>query len=223
MNDLKSFHEQVKRGDLPAMRAAIAEDRSLLDATNESGQSAFLLAKYYRQPEAADYLLSLDPKLDIFNACAAGRTAAVLAEIHRDPSLLNAHSTDGWTPLHLAAFFGHSDLANALIDRGADINAPSTNAMKNTPLHAAAAGANTPLVKLLLERGADPNARQEGGWTALHSAAQAGNREMVEMLIANGADLSARAVNNQAPLDLALVKGHRDVVALLEELGAKLQ
>ncbi len=223
MSDLKSFHEQVKRGDLPAMRAAIAEDRSLLDATNESGQSAFLLAKYYRQPEAAEYLLSLNPKLDIFNACAAGRVAAAVAEIDRDPSLMKAHSTDGWTPLHLAAFFGHADLANALLDRGADINAASTNAMNNTPLHAAAAGGNTPLVKLLLERGADPNARQEGGWTALHSAAQAGNREMVEVLLANGADVNARATNNQAALDLALMRGHHEVVALLEELGAKLQ
>jgi len=223
MTDLKSFHEQVKRGDLGAVRASMAQDASLLDAPNESGQTAFLLAKYYGQEEMAKYLLTLEPKLDVFNCCVAGRTSAVLEEIDRDPYVIHAHSSDGWTPLHLAAFFGQADLGSALLDRGADVNARSTNAMKNTPLHAAAAGGRTELVKLLLERGADVNAGQEGGFTALHSAAQAGNLEMVTVLVANGADVNARAGNHQSPLDLALTGGRAEVAALLEELGAKLK
>jgi ankyrin repeat protein len=223
MADEKSFHEQVKRGDLDAVRAALLKDPSLLDATNESGQNAFLLAKYYRQEHIAHYLLSLNPKLDVFNASVAGRTADVLRKIEEDPALLEAHSSDGWTPLHLAAFFGHPGLAHALLDRGAPVDALSTNAMRNTPLHAAAAGGNLALLQLLVKRGADINARQEGGWTALHSAAQSGNRPIVEFLLANGAEVHARAANNQSALDLALSKGHHEVAALLEELGAKLQ
>lgn len=223
MPDLKSFHEQVKRGDLDSVRSSLVEDASLLDAPNESGQTAFLLAKYYRQEDVATFLLGRGPKLDVFTACVAGRTSDVLEQINRVPSLLQAHSTDGWTPLHLAAFFGQLDLANALLDLGAPINARSTNSMNNTPLHAAAAGGRTQLVELLLKRGADPNATQESGWTALHSAAQSGNRDMVAALLANGADANARAANNQSPLDLALSHGHPEVAALLEELGAKLQ
>jgi len=223
MADVKTFQEQVKRGDLDAVRTALREDPSLLEAPNESGQSAFLLAKYYRQEPTAEYLLSLDPKLDMFEACAAGRTADVLRKIDADPKLLEAHSRDGWTPLHLAAFFGHPDLANALLDRGATVDARSTNAMQNTPLHAAAAGGKLALIELLAKRGADVNARQEGGWTALHSAAQTGNRAMVELLLANGADVQARAANNQCALDLALSRGHQEIAALLEELGATLR
>lgn len=216
MPDLNQFHEQVKHGDLAQVRSALTEDRSLLDATNASGQSAFLLAKYYHQDAVADYLLSLSPKLDVFNACVAGRIAAVLAEIDRDSSLLKSHSSDGWTPLHLAGFFGHTDLAACLIERGADVNARSTNGLNNTPLHAAAAGGHTQVVALLLENGADVNARQEGGWTALHAAAQSGNRPMVEVLLTSGADAGVRAANNQLPLDLALSRGHGDLAALLE-------
>jgi uncharacterized protein len=223
MPDLKSFHEQVKRGDLDSVRAAIAEDASLLDAPNESGQTAFLLAKYYRQEDVANFLLDRGPKLDVFTACIAGRTSDILEQINRDPSLLQAHSTDGWTPLHLAAFFGHRDLADALLDLGAPVNARATNAAKNTPLHAAAAGGHAQVVELLLKRGADPNVTQEGGFVALHSAAQSGNRDIVAALLANGADANVRAANNQSPLDLALSHGHHDVAALLEELGAKLQ
>lgn len=223
MTDVKNFQESVKKGDLGAVRAALSQDPALLDATNDAGQSAFLLAMYYRQRETADYLLSLGPKLDVFNACVAGDTKRVMEEVGSNPAVLQAQSSDGWTPLHLAAFFGQVELAKALIDAGANVDARSSNAMKNTPLHAAAAGAQTALVELLLKRGADPNATQEGGWTALHSAAQAGNREMVEVLLANGAHVNARAANNQSPLDLALSKGQQDVASLLEELGAKLQ
>jgi uncharacterized protein len=223
MADVKSFQEQVKRGDLNSVRATLAEEPALLDATNESGQSAFILAKYYRQEETAQYLLGLNPNLDMFGACVAGRISAVLAEIERDPALIDAHSPDGWTPLHVAAFFGYLDLTKALLDHGARVDARSTNAMKNTPLHAATAGGRLALVQLLAERGADVNARQEGGWTALHSAAQSGNPQIVEVLLAHGADINSRAANNQAALDLALSGGHQEVAALLEELGAKLR
>ena len=222
MTDLKSFQESVKKGDLPAVKAAVAEDPLLADIANEAGQTAYLLAKYYRQEETAAFLLEFRPDLDFFEACVAGQTAKVMSQIEETAGLLQAHNTDGWTPLHLAAFFGHAELAEALFDKGASIHARSTNAMKNTPLHAAAAGGKTDLVKLLLKQGADANARQEGGWTALHAAAQAGNRPMVETLIAGGADLQARAANNQAPLDLALLKGHGEIAALLEELGGTL-
>lgn len=223
MADVNAFQEQVKKGDLGGVQAALAEDPDLLNAENDSGQTALLLAKYYRQEKIADYLLSLNPVLDIFNAAAAGQVPMALQQIDRDPALLESHSGDGWTPLHLAAFFGHRELAEALLDRGAGVDSRSTNSMKNTPLHAAAAGTQTEVVKLLLQRGADANATQEGGWTALHSAAQAGNREMVEALVAHSANLNARAANEQSPLDLALMQGRQDVAELLEQLGARLR
>ncbi len=221
MTDLKSFQESVKKGDLSAVKAAVAEDPLLADTPNEAGQTAYLLAKYYRQEETAAFLLKFRPDLDFFEACVAGQTGKVMSEIAENGKLLQAHNTDGWTPLHLAAFFGHPALVEALLDKGAPVDTRSTNTMKNTPLHAAAAGGKTDAVGALLQRGADVNARQEGGWTALHAAAQSGNRPMVEALLANGAEIGARAANNQAPLDLALSKGHGEVAALLEELGRK--
>jgi uncharacterized protein len=223
IEDVKTFQEQVKKGDVDGVRAALTRNPALLNATNESGQSAFLLAKYYRQPEIANYLLSLQPRLSVFDASAAGETRVVLEQIDRDPELLEARSSDGWTPLHLAVFFGHPALASALLDRGAPIEARSTNAMRNTPLHAAAAGGDTASVKLLLERGADVNATQHAGWTALHSAAQNGNRELVETLLAHGAQVNLRAENNQSALDLALLHGRSEIASLFDQLGAKLQ
>src|SRR5579875_1212003 len=173
MRDLQSFHERVKSGDLAGVKEALRNDPDLLDAKNSHGQSAFLMAKYYRREQVAAYLLSLHPQLDFFSACAAGRTAEVLEQIDRDGTLLEARNPDGWSPLHLVAFFGHTELAKGLLNRGANVDGRSGNALQNTPLHAAAAGGSIDVMRLLLENGADVNARQQpGGWTALHTASR---------------------------------------------------
>lgn len=223
MADLKAFHESVKTGDVARVRALLAETPALLNEKNQTGQNATLLSKYYGQPDVTAYLLSLNPDLDVFTAAAVGNVDIVLKELTRDPALIGMHSSDGWTVLHLASFFGHRDLALRLIERGAEIDARSTNQMKNTPLHAAAAGRKPESARLLLDEGADANARQEGGWTALHAAAQNGDRDIVEMLVAHGADLQARADNHQSALDLALQRGREEIAELLEHLGANPQ
>ena len=222
MTDVRTFQDSVKKGDLEAVRQAIASEPELVNAPNDAGQGSFLLAKYYRQDAVADFLLSQGAKLSFYDQCVAGQRDHVMAQIDTNPALLESYSTDGWTPLHLAAFFGSQDLAQALIDKGAEIDSRSTNNMQNTPLHAAVAGRRAAMVKFLLSHKSDPNIRQAGGWTALQGAVQNGDREMVEALIAHGAHLNARADNNQCALDLALMRGHHEIAELLEGLGAKI-
>src|SRR5665213_2168375 len=130
MPDVRAFQDAVKKGDLDVVRSALAADPNLLDAANEAGQGAFLLAKYYRQDATAEFLLAQGAKLTFFDQCIAGQTAPVMAQIEATPALLEAHSTDGWTPLHLAAFFGAEELAEALLAKGAQIDARSTNNMQ---------------------------------------------------------------------------------------------
>jgi ankyrin repeat protein len=167
-------------------------------------------------------LVKANPSLEIFAACILGETDKVEQLTAGNRSLATALSDDGWTPLHLAAFFGHDATARALMNKGASVSARSTNAMNNMPIHAAAAGRHTEMVRFLIERGANVNAQQHGGWTALHAAAQTGNLDMAKVLVDAGAHVEIRADNQQRPLDLALTGGHQPVVEYLEANGAKL-
>ena len=169
-----------------------------------------------------DALVAADPTLAIFAASMLGDVAKLETLLTANRSLVTALSTDGWSPLHLASFFGKLDAARLLLNKGAVVTTRSNNAMNNHPLHAASAGGHVEIVKLLLEHGAAANAQQHGGWVALHAAAQHGNVPMAQVLVDNGADVGFRADNQQRPIDLALLKGNQGMVDFLESHGAEL-
>jgi uncharacterized protein len=212
----QQFFEAIRAGDREKVDALLNADAGLLVARDEKGLGAYIAAKYSGRNDIATMLLEKGVELDVFAACMAGAQERALGLIGQNRELATAYSHDGWTPLHLACFFGQPGIAAALIAQGADVRARSRNPMQNTPLHAAAAGRSKETVRALLEHGADVNARQEGGWTALHAASQNGDVEMVRLLIAGGADVQIRAENQQNALDLALTKGHQGVVEVLE-------
>jgi len=172
--------------------------------------------------EGVDALVEADPSLAIFAAAIQGDTVAIETLLAANRPLVSAVSSDGWTPLHLAAHFGKQEAVRLLLNKGAKADARSTNAMQNTPLHAAAAGSAAEVATLLLDHGASVNARQNGGWTPLHAAAQNGDIELARTLVEAGADVNARAENRQSPLDLALTRGKQAMAEWLEARGASL-
>jgi uncharacterized protein len=217
----KDFFDAIRAGDRDKVNAMLAADPTLLSAKDEKGNSAFVAAKYAHRSDIAVLLVELGIELDFFAATMAGAGDRVKQLIDAEPTLVTSYSHDGWTPLHLAAFFAQPSIVDALLANGADVNARARNATNNMPLHAATTGRNMAAVQALVEHGADVNARQEGGWTPLHSAALNGDVEMARFLISHGADVQARASNNQNALDLALTKGHQAMVNLLDESAAQ--
>lgn len=180
----------IEAGDAAGVRALLARDPAVAGARDAEGVSARMRARYRSDRAIMDELRSAGGELDVFEAASFGavdRLAALLV----DPELVRSFSADGFTPLHLAAFFGGADASELLLDGGADPDARGRGWMTGTPLHSAASGRHTEIVRLLLAAGADTNLRQSGGWSPLHAAAHNGDAVTAALLLAAGADPTA--------------------------------
>jgi ankyrin repeat protein len=163
--------------------------------------SALLDALYRGDREAVETALAEEDELTIFEAAAIGRIDRVHELLLLEAGFVDLWSPDGFTALHLAAFFGHEEVAAELLKRGADVNAVARNQLRVQAIHSAAAGNHTGVVGVLLDGGADPNARQEGGFTPIHAAAQNGNEELYELLVSRGADQEATTDDGRTVAD----------------------
>ncbi len=211
--------EAIKARDVVRVRQLLEQDEALVNARGDGGQSALLLSVYHGAKGVTQLLLQRGVETDVFEAAALGDAARVRELVRSSPDVVKQYSRDGWTPLHLAAFFGHFHAAQVLLESGAEVSAFSRNDHENTPLHAALAGRRFDVAKLLLAYRATVKVGDAAGWTPLHHAADAGEREMVLMLLKQGADVNARSKDGETPLTLALRKGCGDVAAMLREHG----
>jgi ankyrin repeat protein len=214
--------EAVKAGNAARVKKLLDADSALANARAESGESAVLLSIYYGHATIRDALLAKGAELNIFEASAAGQAARVEVLEKLAPGASKTISHDGFTPLHLAAFFGQKSTVDVLLARGVDVNAASQNASALRPIHSAVAHRGDPnvaleIVKALVAAGAEINVSQHGGWTPLHAAAFHGHTPMVEFLLAHGADTSAKADNGQTALAMAISKKNHEAAALLRQ------
>jgi ankyrin repeat protein len=153
--------------------------------------------------------------------------AAMRGDVERVRSLLregadvDAAQGDGMTALHWAAERGDVDLADVLLDAGANV-AAVTRLGDYAPLHLASKRGHARVVERLLEAGADPETRtSSGGVAPLHLAAAGGSVEAVRALLDHGTEVDApEGMWRQTPLMFAAAAGRTDVVRALLEAGA---
>lgn len=207
----------IQRGATAEIASAVEEDPELIQWHDVQGVSALLWSVYLNQTIVRDFLLSLLPDIDIFEAAAVGDTARLKGHLLSAPDLLNAYSPDGWTPLHLAAAFATTEAVRILIEHGAEVNRCSKGTQRNTALHACLAlSRNATTARLLLSRGADANAKEAGGFTPLMQAAVADRRDLVDLLIAFGANPQLTCDWGKVAAEYARERGHIELAEYLE-------
>ena len=110
------------------------------------------------------------PDVDLITAAAEGNLDAVKQHIavgsdlnQKDPNPNGAKAT----ALGIAAALGHTEIAIALIEGGANVDQRDKDG--SIPLHSAAFLCYPEIVQALLDKGADKNARNNSGSTALES------------------------------------------------------
>jgi len=212
-----NLEHYIQTADVKSLGELLEQDRSLATATTSHNVSPLMLACYYKKPAIVSLLLNYINEINLFEACAAGRFDVVAHLVYNHPEMVNGFSPDGFTPLGLACYFGHPQIASFLVLKGADVNIPSDNGFNVSPIHSAVAANQTEITAMLLDHGAQVNVKQKSGVTPLHSAAQNGNLELLIMLLEHGAMVNARMEGGKMPADLAAEKGFADIAAILTD------
>lgn len=174
-----------------------------------------LLALYEGRTDDARQLAQ-DGVVSLPEAAALGALDTCLAHLDAGANI-DAPSPDGWPPLHLAAFFGHADVVDVLVRRGASVSVMAASAQGNSALHAALAGrADEATVIVLLDAGADVNAPDAHQVRPIHLAASRGDIAALERLVAFGARLDATLADGMRAADIARQRGHDAATTWLE-------
>jgi len=203
----EELFEAIEAGDVGGVDAILDADPSCASARDATGVSALMRAVYRFDKPLIDTVKRGVDTLDGFEAAAFGDVDRLTVLLEEEPPLLTSYSGDGFTALHLAAFFGRHEAAELLIERGAEVDAFGRGWMTGTALHSAVSRLQSEVVRILLEAGANANVRQSAGWTPLHAAAMNGDLASVDLLLEAGADPTAANDEGRTVTDLANESG----------------
>ena len=218
MSELTSeLTDAIRKGDAALVTELIDTDPGLLQSSGSP--TPILTAIYHGKNDIARLLVERGAPVSFAEACALGDLERVERQLAVDPGALHVLSSDGYPPLGLAIFFHHPEVARLLIERGAGVNTPATNAQRVAPVHAAAAACDHVTMRLLLDGGADPNAHQQLDYTPMHGAASRGDIEMAKLLLQHGAARHPKATDGQTPADVARSHGHPEFADWIEGVG----
>ena len=132
------------------------------------------------------------PDIDIHDAAYDGNIEAVKQHLAAGTDVDKKGSTLGSTALHQAARKGHKEIANLLINKGADVNAVTDNGV--TPLHTSAGLGHKEIAELLIAKGANVNAKialgPKQGLTALDAAIERNHPKIADLLRKHGGKTS---------------------------------
>lgn len=182
--------EMTRAGATALVRKLIEEKQASFSVFDDKKQSALHLAASKGNREMVSLLISAKHPLE-------------------DKERL------GNTPLHIALMEGKIDIANQLLDAGANANAVNVRGVQ--PIHFAVAQRDKELVaRLITQHGVDANTRGESGMTPLHYAADQGDMDIAQFLMAQGGDTKAVDDFNRMPKKVAKQKGHKAVAKVLK-------
>lgn len=170
-------------------------------------------------------------------------TTLIAAGAHVNAALTNPNQDAPETALHAAASSNDLEVIDALLDGGADIEAPGAVFTGGTAMSDAVIFAQWNAARRLLERGATTTLSQSAALGlydrvvtlcaqvpapasdvltgALWHACRGGQRAVAEYLLQRGADLNWIGWDHKTPLDAAHDSGATDLIEWLVGQGAK--
>ena len=126
----------------------------------------------------------------------------------------NPPKSDGWTPLHLAAHFGHIENVKFLATKIGNPNPPLPSDW--TPMHLAARMGHTEIVEFLTSKIENPNPPKPDGWTPIHLATIGGHTDIVKVLVPKVKNPNSSLPNGKTAAKIAAERNHQDILNIFE-------
>ena len=140
------------------------------------------------------------------------------------------------TPLHIAVSDHKYEMANILVEAGANVNARNEESvtplaqifdedvwkLKNSSEITKRLETDMKIAKLLIDNNAEIDAKNIFDETPLHEACRYNYVEIAKLLLQKGANVSSRNDRGESPLLKTILWGHAKIVELLLQNGAEI-
>lgn len=224
------FLQAIEYGVEEKVGAMLEEDDRLLRIQTLQGITPLALAAKIGHANIVRMLMARDADLHVMDeeermfalrwACFRAHEGVVRAMVDEDDRLLEARTSEGFTPLILAARCGDVKIVRMLMARGADPHA--IDDMERTALHYASYGTHEEIVEVLLDCGANASSVTADGHTPLTVASFQGSLPIVEHICRS---LGGQGINHQAhdgstAISMACSQGHLEISRRLLLEGA---
>lgn len=171
------------------------------------------------------------PNWSLIDEAGQGNLAGIKDALDKgaDVNFLYTSADGSWGAIHLAAYNGHLEAVNLLLEKNADIDSVAffyeeEATINGTALHLAAIKNNTKIMSVLIDKGSNLN-MSDGTYnylTPLHSASRDGKLDAVKLLVEKGADVNALDGVGYTGVTLAAENGQLEVIKYLVSVGASI-
>jgi ankyrin repeat protein len=165
---LRTWKDASGNFSIEAVFVRVADDKVVLQRADKTEVSVPLSVLSATDRQYVQERPAASPPTDIFLATISGNLQTINQHISSGTDLnQRTPDTEKKTPLMLACIFGRTEVAKALIEAGAGLDALDKDG--GTALSAAAFLCHTEIVESLLKKGASKNIKNKQGVTVLQS------------------------------------------------------